>query len=386
MKKNHFIILMALLPLMACANADYDISEGFNKDLTLFGEEISVPVGSIGPLTINLALGSLGKIEGIGTLVGQYIKVADDGSLYMDNSGSIFQINAYELEKSLPNPAVAQTWDAGYQYGYIGGMASMLGYVGLKSVNQKVVLSISNPFRFDIPVASTATYSCSGGETPYTASIDELKSFTMEARAVKDLMTIVVPADVTSAVSNITLSTLKMTLPAHPASEISDMTGNLLLALKYYYTSGIAVGEKFAIPIKNMAPAGISLPIGKFKLKKCEVSLEIESTLPIQVSVSNVHALKPKESEDAKAEIDENISIDADCTIDGGSPEHPSITTLKLAIEALDGTIPDIAGVQFDLNLAAQPGLGAVPLSSKQGVYVKSSTARVSGGITIPIE
>ena len=386
MKKKQFIYLMALLPLMACANAEYDISEGFNKEITLFGEEISVPIGSVGPLTLNLALGSLGKIEGLGSMLEQYIKVADDGSLCMTASGNIYQINAYELEKSLPDPTVAQTWNAGYQTGYIGGMASMLGLLGMKTVNQKLAISVSNPFRVDIPVASTATYTCSGSGNPYTAPIDALKSFTLKSRETKVLTTIVVPDDVTSPIALVTLSDLNLNLPANPTSQIADDTGNLILSIKYDYSCGIGTGDTFSLPISNLSPKDVSLPIGKYRLKKCEASIELENTIPLQVSISNIRVLKPKESEDAKAEVDENISIDADCTVAAGSPENPSTTTLKLAIEALDGTIPDINGVQVDIKLAAQPGLGTVPLSSKQGVYVKSSSARVSGGITIPIE
>ena len=52
-------------------------------------------------------------------------------------------------------------------------------------------------------------------------------------------------------------------------------------------------------------------------------------------------------------------------------------------MEAASGVIPDIPELLLDLKLNAQPDLGIVPLSTKQGVYVKSSSAKLSGGITI---
>lgn len=42
--------LGAAFLLFGCSGSRYDISDGFNKDITLFSDEISVPVGSIGPV------------------------------------------------------------------------------------------------------------------------------------------------------------------------------------------------------------------------------------------------------------------------------------------------------------------------------------------------
>ncbi len=59
------ILVFALL--CSCnGNLDYDTSKGINTEMTLFQEEISVPIGSIGPLTIGSALDRLNTVPGIG--------------------------------------------------------------------------------------------------------------------------------------------------------------------------------------------------------------------------------------------------------------------------------------------------------------------------------
>ena len=77
------------------------------------------------------------------------------------------------------------------------------------------------------------------------------------------------------------------------------------------------------------------------------------------------------------------ITVTSGITVAGGTPQKPSTTVIKLALEAASGTIPDIPELMLDLKLEAQPDLGTVPLSTKQGLYVKSSSARICGGITI---
>ena len=49
MKHFRFCLLLFLPLALACSRKAYDVSDGFNTDLTLFENEISVPVGSVGP-------------------------------------------------------------------------------------------------------------------------------------------------------------------------------------------------------------------------------------------------------------------------------------------------------------------------------------------------
>ena len=85
--KKIFCILSAGL-LVACADMDYDLSDGrLDKDLTLFGQEITVPVGSVGPIT----LGSLLFDTSIGKALASFVQEdTRDGSYtlqYKDAEG-----------------------------------------------------------------------------------------------------------------------------------------------------------------------------------------------------------------------------------------------------------------------------------------------------------
>lgn len=385
--KRYLILSLIAFPLLwSCSNMDYDISEGFSKEVTLFEEEISVPIGNIGPFTISSTLGGVSKVPGIGGLIGEYIKEGEDGSLVMENSGDIFKASVYELEKQIGNVSAPQVWDAGFQSSYAGGMAAALGMFGLKTVNQKVEITASNPLWDDVPVSCGATLSCSGSD--YTSvPVPSLDNFTLKARANNELIaTQELPASVTAPLTSVSFSKLTLDLPANPVSQISDKKGNLFFAFSFRYICGLAVGETFSLPLKDMSTGDINLPIGKYKVKKCEVSVELESTVPFAVSIDNVRALKPAFAEGEEPAVDDNLVITSGFTIDGGSLEHPATSTIKLEIEALEGTVPDISSLLIDLTVAAQPGLGDVALSGKQGIVVKSSSAKLSGGITIPEE
>lgn len=388
MKYYRVLLLLAIPLLGSCADMDYDISEGFNKEITLFEDEVSVPIGNIGPLTIGSTLSGLSKIEGLGGLLADYIKESPDGTLLLEDSGDIFKTNIYELEKNLDDASTAQTWEAGYQSGYVGGLASLLiEMLGLNAVNQKVVISASNPLRVDVPIRCNASIWCSGDDDFVTFPLPELDEFTLARRSEQvELCTEILAPDFTMPVYSITFESLDLDLPANPASRIADKEGNLFFSFTYHHSCGISVGEEFAISMPDQTIGSARLPIGKYKLTKCELSVELENTIPIAVSVDNIRALKHKDSPDDPDVVDENIKVTSGFTMAGGSLEHPAVTPVTLTIEALEGTVPDIEGIMLDLNFAAQEGLGDVALSTKQGIVIKSSSAKVSGGITIPAE
>ena len=79
-----------------------------------------------------------------------------------------------------------------------------------------------------------------------------------------------------------------------------------------------------------------------------------------------------------------NIKIVSGFTIGAGSMENPATTSVTVSIEALEGCIPDIGELLLDIQLTGAPGLEKVALTTRQGIQIKSSSAVVSGGITIP--
>ena len=381
---NRFILLIAIaLCMAACSHKEYDLSEGLNKEITLFGDEISLPIGSIGPVTLQYAMGSLGNIEDLGSMVSEYIKQDAEGMLFIADSGDIYRNNIYEIEKEMGDVSEARTWDAGSQFASVGGIASLLGLIKLKCCNQSLSISAANPLSVNITANCGATIKYTGASGEVTMPVAELDNATLKKRSEQELFSLALPADVTEPVNSIEFSHLALDMPATPTSRISDRTGNLFLAFTYSFKSGITVGEGFSFPLKNISTGRVNLPLGSYRLKKCEIELELENTIPLSVTIDNIRVLEPRESKSEEAVVNENITVSSGITVAGGSMEKPSTTVIKVAIEALSGAIPDIPELLLDLQLNAQPNLGVVPLSVKQGLYVKSSSAKLSGGITL---
>ena len=377
------LLICIFLAIAGCSRKEYDISENFNKEITLFPNEISVPIGSFGPITIGSTLDGLSVVPGIGGLVAEYIKVDENGDLMLESSGDIFRSSVYEIEKVIGDISSDKRWESGYQSGFVGGMAGALGFLGLKVTNQKLTISTLNPLWADVHASCDATYGCMGTDGAFSGQIPALDNVNMVNSKEEQVVAIDIPSNVTSPLTSISFANLTMDLPANFVSKLNNSKGNLFFAFTFNYKCGIATGETLNIPAKDISTGRINLPIGQFKLKKCQIQIEVENTIPLAVTANNIRVLFPRESKEEEAVVDENIVIDADITLAGGSIENPATTKVTLSIEALKGTIPDIPELLLNLNFAAQPGMGNVPLSAKQGIYVKSSSAVLTGGITL---
>jgi hypothetical protein len=180
-------------------------------------------------------------------------------------------------------------------------------------------------------------------------------------------------------VSEISLKSLEMDIPDHPVDKINDDTKGDVFAFSSKHICKLGVGATFSLPYKYTIKDTIA--IGKYQLSECDATIELENSLPLAVTINSIKVLKNVETE----EVDDNITITPNITIAGGSPDAPGVTNLKLHVAAESGTIPDLHGVLIDLVVKGQQGCEGVVLSGKQGLYVKSSSAKVSGGITIPL-
>lgn len=150
MKRFHYCLLFILPLVLACGRKEYDISEGFNKDITLFQEGISVPLGSIGPLTLGSVLDMLFQIEDLGPMLAEYLIEGEDGYMKMVDSDNIFKLNVYEMEKELEDPSVPSVYDAGYRnfritVGYSDGFGGTIPYTStpLKPNNKMVTFGLT---------------------------------------------------------------------------------------------------------------------------------------------------------------------------------------------------------------------------------------------------
>ncbi|MBO4756724.1 MAG: hypothetical protein J5519_08200 [Bacteroidales bacterium] len=381
MKRLHYCLLFILPLVLACGRKEYDISEGFNKDITLFQEGISVPLGSIGPLTLGSVLDMLFQIEDLGPMLAEYLIEGEDGYMKMVDSDNIFKLNVYEMEKELEDPSVPSVYDAGYQSGFIGGLAGTVGFFGLQALNQQVSFTAINPLRDKVPVSCTAEYTCSDLTNMITGPIDVLESFTIpRSRDIFTVGSFSIPEDVKLPLSYMSLEDVMLSLPSNPTERIYNNTGNVFFSLDYDFTCTLGVAESFKFPLVDISVGSVNLEIGKYNLSKCNLTVELENTIPMRIAISNVRALK----EDGET-VNTDIQITSDVVIAGGSFDRPATSQMTLAIESASGTIPDIHGFKVDLELSGEPGLENTAMSARQGFYVKSSSATLSGGITIPL-
>lgn len=380
-------LLAGSLLAAGCVNWDYDTEDrGLSKEVTLFGNEIAVPIGSIGPVTLGSLLDKLLASGGTLSLISNFIKVDEDGMLYMEDEGDLYSINVYEIEKSQGDVSSPFIWDAGSPNASPGGPALILSYIGLCVTNQTVNLSYSNPFYIDVPVSCQASVKCLDASWMYSYESDFA---TMEklSGAGGPFGSFALPADINDAVSAIYLSDLKFDMPANPVTRLSNKNGNSVLSIQYKHRCGLGVGPTFSLNNLEIELNDLGLEIGKYNLHSGTVTLEVENTLPIAFTLEKIEVLKPVVADDApegSLEVDENISVTEGLHIDGGTSDKPAMSTLKIDLGAAEGTIPDIKDVRLTLSVAAQEGLDPVAVTASQGIYVKSSSARLSGGFTIP--
>ena len=387
-KRNCFFLpLLLTLLLPACTGKEYDISEeGLNMEMTLFEDEVSVPLGKIGPFTLSTVLDRLGAVEGIGTLLSGYIKVDEDGVLYLEDSETFYRGNIYEVERSTGDVSAPFTWHVGSPSGSVGGVPALLGLLGLKAPSQHLELIYTNPLRSALPIRCEGKLVCydSSYSPSYSAKLEIPGSLSRRSTD-EQLTRVSLPKEVTDVISNFSLANLEVDLPASPASNLSDPDLNCSLSFGYRYRCGISAGESFSLKNISFDIGKVNLPIGAYKLRKCEVSVELENTLPLAVTVEKVEILrKAGEEETAGYEVNPDVSVSGFVKVAGGSPEKPAITPMTVTLEALSGTVPDIEAIRITLSVGGQPGFGAVPFSAHQGLLVKSSSATLRGGFTIP--
>ena len=378
--KKLFCFLSAGL-LIACADMDYDISDGrLDREITLFEEEISVPIGSIGPIT----LGSLLLDSSIGQILGDYIQEdARDGSYVLKSESTLFAANVYQLERETDDVEAPFTWEPGSVSGSVEGMAPLLGLLGLSALNQQLEIVVTNPLRDVVPVRATVGILCldAAYSLSYMASEEASASLRRGSGRYNSLYSTELPAEVGDVVSSVTLTDLALDLPAHPADRIYDPLTSDLFEFRLNPSCRIGFSERFSLT-QTVPVDDIGLEIGKYKLRRCEASVEIENTLPLSVTVRSVKALK--RGENGYWVSDDNLTVTPGLTVAGGSTLSPGLSQLHLQVAAAEGAVPDIDRLEIELEASVPPECVGVPVTARQGLFVKSSFARIRGGVTIP--
>ena len=372
---------LCLLMVAACENKLYDTEDGLNREMTLFEEEISVPIGNAGPFILDLAL----QNKTVGALLGSAISTEEDGTIISKSSDQFFKLSAYEI--------IAKTKDVSQPFSYPvddksftpSGVANLLQTFGFNAVDQHLKVFVNNPLNTPYSLGGKLHVVCQDTKR-YVYVYDQ--SFPLEeitiprSRSAVTLLDLELPDSVLFTPSTLELKDWCFNLPAEMDKEIRSSSATEFL-FDTQFNCHIAAGTDAEIPLAMFGMSKMSfkfeLPLASYKFKEVEASFVLENTFPMQVTLSDIQLMTGK-----TPKVDENLLVSPGVlVIKGGSTEEPGTTPITLNIKALEGAIPDITGIQVELSIKSAPGYADTRLSVKQGVNVKSASATLRGGITI---
>jgi len=373
MKTKNLCPLALLLAIAGCSRQEYDISNGVNKEVTLFNEQITVPVGSIGPIQLKEIM----KLELVTSLVGDNMRIADDGVVWLESQSELYSVNGYALAMKAPRLGEPFTYEAGSASNSSSGLAGTLSFLGLGIANQHVTVKVLNPIMDDTAVHGTLKVFCRNWST-YEQTYSASKS--LEGTTLPSSGNPIVLADFdipgSDCLGGVELQGLKLDLPARLENNVRSSNQNFLFT--YTHRGNIAVKGSFSIelpfPLNNL-----NLPVAQYNLHAFDVAMVLSNTLPIDVTIAEITLLNPDGSDNMDVQISGDIHLAA------GSLAVPSESNIQLHVQALEGTVPDIAGLTIKLALQGDPAFESEVLSVNQGISIKSSSVTLSGGITLDL-
>jgi hypothetical protein len=369
MRKSILILsILALLLVCGCTHKEYDAPEGVNREMTLFGEEISIPVGSVGPITVEDLISSNPTIS---SLINQLMKEDSQGNMYAECEEEFFKQNAFELSYKIPDISQPYHWELEDQYASISSPASLLKMFGFKFPKQYLAVTLRNPLRASIKLNGLSRAEAGN----YVKEIKFEDFLIPSGYSATTIAEFTIPDNIMDMIDAVQFKTITLDLPANVPG-ISREGDAAQFVLKYRHTSQMAVGSTFSfsseLPLNNL-----NLNIGKYKLRKGTLSFNLESSLPFDITIKSVKVMNEK------SEVNPNIVVTPDITLPGGTLEKPSVTPVNVTIEATEGAIPDIKSIRIAFAIKSAEGAGTTPLNSNMGISFKSASATLRGGVTI---
>lgn len=375
MRTKYLILsLLVLLPLGGCSNMEYEPFGKLNKEITLFHDGIALPIGNVGPVTVRDLLNN-GSVR---DLLDQFMKEESDGYLYVEAEEDFFDKSAFEVALTSPDNTKPYHWEVGDQYASVGSMGSVLAMFGFCFPHQMLMVQAGNPLYEDLLLNTTARMACvnKNYEETYTEE-KPLTDFSISSsNSPRTLVQFDLPENVLDRVSKVELKGVTLDLPANLPDKIRSGS-NSFFKFSYKYKTLVALTESFQMPL-TVPVKNLSVELGQFSLHECQLSFDLVNSLPIDVTVGGIRVL------DESGSADPGIEVSSGFTISGGSLESPTTTPVTLTVKSLNGTIPDIHGIEVTLMLRAHAASASLPLSTKMCLSVKSASVIVSGGITIP--
>lgn len=375
--KQYVSLLLFPLILWACENKAYDM-DNLNKEVTLFEKEISVPVGNLGPFTLEDILNSE-KLSSIKALFGQVLKTDSDGYVKTDTEENFWVISAYEVAMKAPDRTQAFDYNAGSKSTAPSGLGTLLSSFGFGCGQQKVSLYLSSPLKVAFTLNTVGSILCMNYKTyqpTYSASVP-LDPEIPRNSSYYLLKEFVLPDNVSEMPSEISLSDMVLHLPANFSDKIrggqySNFTFNMA------YTGYVTAGSDVSLPINDYI-INLNLPLESFSFRDAQLSMNLVSTLPLDVTLSNLRVMKPGET----GEQNENVEITESVVVKGGSPEKPTVTPISFQLKAKEGVLTDFGGIKANITISSAPGFAKTRLTLKGGISVQSASATLLGGLTI---
>lgn len=371
--KKLFVLFILSLPLMwSCENMDYDISEGVDNEITLFGDQVSVPIGDVGPLTPKSMLGGEGTMDAIK----DYVKEDEEGYLVVEDKNSFYENYVLLISYMLPDQTLPIDLPVADASGDLKSSAEILEGFGFTLSPQVFTLCATNPLTEDISVSgSMKLLSAPGDGTPAETlqsqvfSNAKVKAETTDAEILKMELTGGKP------VSSYCFENTFLHLPAS-LLEKDPLSGFGAFSLSYKYKSYISFENDFPgeIPIDI---DDLDLQLAQYRVKEVRICTEVSNEIPVTLELTGVDVY------DASHVKYDDVSVTSGLRINSGTSGHPVITPLEIVIKADDGTIPDISSLSLTLAIKAPTGAGDKRLNMNQAVYFNKLRATVSGGITI---
>lgn len=359
--------LLVLLLVAGCnkSRSIYDLDKGVDPEVTLFGKSLVVPVGSAGPFTLELVKQPMGGFLSSLGLPEETLSADENGLVLFSMTEEVFSENLYQLAMSMEDNGDPYLWEPDLS-SYSPMLCFLLSFLSINTHNQRLDLYASSAMMNAVPVLGSLKLVCRDEEYEVATDVDvKLPSYASESL----LGSFQLPESLDAATPYVSFPGLTATLPAHFRRRIVD-DGTFSIQLKY--GANISLGEGFSLDLPDI-PIPVNLPLGGIGFNHADIKLELESTLPIRITIEKL-----------SVPDNENLSIIAEGVLEGGSEQSPATSGLTLHIESRDGEpIPDINSLLLSGELSAVPGMEDIPLSFKQGFYLKHSSIKVVGGINL---
>ena len=376
---KRLLILLFLLLIWSCSNMDYDISNGVDNEFTLFSEEISVPVGDVGPVSLGILLDGTGFRE----TIDQYVKEDEEGFLVIEKEDQVYQNFVMLFSMTNPDPSLPIDFPVGACSKSIETMATVLTGIGVSLSEQTLNLYATNPLTDNISISGNITLmSDIDGESPATVIASEAFSKVPVSAGAEKASILKVARSNEKAFYGCNLENLTLHLPGSLMDK-DPSSGLGIISLGYRYKSFLSLGNEFSLPFSYTVD-DMDLQLGQYKVKEATIRTEVSNEIPLTLTVESVEVLVKKVLEDGTAtdEVYENVSITPGLVIASGSKGHPTVSPLEIVIEAKDGTIPDISGLTLNFKIGPTAGEGDTRIGLNQNVNFNNLRATVSGGIT----